>query len=305
VANAIVEALERAAERVGKTLSKDAGKAVEDMYRTAGKNTEDVVKRITEADAEHAGKLVDLAERLGKDGGKTLTTDEELAARASLRSKFATALDPEGSWEGEGGLHLSREENAAADQFLARAKSAEADISPKILGIKDDVRGAETLGYPDYVLKDPESFKRKFAETLDESPTRDVGDALGDMKDSVRYTFKFPGEGSAYTGGVDGVLDRFQQQGFENVKFKNTWDKPGYQGINSFWRDPESGHVFEMQFHTQESFDAKMDTHPLYEEYRLPDTTPERKAELLAEQNRIFGQVPRPEGASGIRLGGR
>ena len=89
MANAIVEALEKAAERVGKTLSKDAGKAVEDMYRSAGKGTEDVVKRITEADAEHAGKLVDLAEKLGKGGGKELTGDAEKAEQSALRSKFS------------------------------------------------------------------------------------------------------------------------------------------------------------------------------------------------------------------------
>jgi hypothetical protein len=100
VANAIVEALERAAERVGKTLSKDAGKAVEDMYRTAGKNTEDVVKRITEADAEHAGKLVDIAEQLGKGGEKSLVGDAESAEHSTLRGKFSSILDPEGSADG-------------------------------------------------------------------------------------------------------------------------------------------------------------------------------------------------------------
>ena len=302
MANAIVEALEKAAERVGKTLSQDAGKAVEDMYRSAGKGTEDVVKRITEADAEHAGKLVALAEKLGKGGGKELTGDAEKAEQASLRSKFSTILDPEGSWEGPNGLHLSRDENAAADQFLARAKSAESQISPKIMDIKNDVPGAETMGYPDYVLKDPESFKRKFASTLDESPTRDLGPALADMKDSVRYTLKLPGEGSAYSDGVNSVVDRFHSAGFENVKFKNSWGSPAYQGINSFWRDPQSGRVFEMQFHTQESFDAKMVTHGLYEEARLPGVDDARFQELEDQQNQIFGAVPRPSGASQIKL---
>ena len=302
MANAIVQALEQAAERIGKTLSKDAGRAVEDMYRSAGKGTEDVVKRITEADAEHAGKLVDLAEKLGRNSGKSLTTDAERAGQASLRSKFSTMLDPEGSWEGEGGLHLSREENAAADQFLARAKSAESRISPMVMDIKNDVPGAETMGYPDYVLKDPESFKRKLATTLDASPTRDLDVAFGDMKDSVRYTLKFPGEGAAYSDGVNAVVDRFQSAGLENVRFKNSWGSPAYQGINSFWRDPQTGHVFEMQFHTQESFDAKMVTHGLYEEARLPGVDDARFQELQDQQNQIFSAVPRPSGASQIKL---
>jgi hypothetical protein len=268
VANAVVEALEKAAERIGTTLSKDAGKAVEDMYRSAGKGTEDVVKRISEADAGHAGKLVDVAERLGKGSGKTLTEDAAKAEQSSMRSKFSTILDPKGSWEGEGGLHLSREENAAADQFLARAKTAEGRISPVVTDIKDGVPGAELAGYPDYVLKSPESFKRKLATQLDGMPERDVDGALRRMKDSVRYTMKLPGDG--YANGVNAAVDRFKAAGYENVQFKNSWGSGAYQGINSFWRDSETGHTFEMQFHTQESFDAKMVTHGLYEESRLP-----------------------------------
>jgi hypothetical protein len=305
VSNPIVQALEQAAERIGKSLSHDAGKAIEDMYRSAGKGTEDVVRRITEADATQAGKLVDLAEKLGENSGKTLTTDAERAAQSSLRSKFATVLDPEGSWEGEGGLHLSRTENAAADRFLTRAKTAESRISPTVMKIRDEVPGAQSVGYPEYVLKDPESFKRKLATTLDRNAERDLGDALADMKDSVRYTLEFPGEGSAYTDGVNTVIGRFHAAGIENVKFKNTWGSPGYRGINSFWRDPGTGHVFEMQFHTQESFDAKMVTHELYEEQRLPSVSVERRLELVAEQNRILGAVPAPDGAAGIELGMR
>jgi hypothetical protein len=33
-----------------------------------------------------------------------------------------------------------------------------------------------------------------------------------------------------------------------------------------------AGQTFEMQFHTPASFDAKMQTHVLYEQERLPDT---------------------------------
>jgi hypothetical protein len=56
-----------------------------------------------------------------------------------------------------------------------------------------------------------------------------------------------------------------------------------------------------MQFHTQDSFDAKMDTHDLYEQSRLPGVSEERKQELAEQQNGIFNAVPRPPGSSGIR----
>lgn len=137
-----------------------------------------------------------------------------------------------------------------------------------------------------------------------ESPTRNIDEALADIKDSVRYTMTFPAEGTAYTDGVNAADQRFTATGFEPVKFKNTWGSPAYQGINSFWRDPTTGHIFEMQFHTQDSFNAKMDTHELYEEVRLPGVSEERMQELENQQNQIFNAVPRPHGSSGITLPG-
>lgn len=89
MSNAIVKALEEAAERIGRTLSKDAGKAVKDMYRSAGKGTEAVVERVAKADAESAHKLIDLAEKAGKGGA---VQDAEKAAQ--LRQKFGDILEP-------------------------------------------------------------------------------------------------------------------------------------------------------------------------------------------------------------------
>lgn len=100
MSNPIVAALEQMAERVGRTLSQDAGKAIENMYRQAGKRTEDVVRRITETDAEHAGKLVEIAEQMGQRAPAAAATDAERAAqsaeRARLRRQFSDILDPRG-----------------------------------------------------------------------------------------------------------------------------------------------------------------------------------------------------------------
>lgn len=88
------------AERVGKTLSKDAGKAVEEMYRQAGRGVLDVVKRVGEADEQSAKKLVELAEKMGQNAGRSAVGDAQrtaqVAERAGLRSKFASILDPKG-----------------------------------------------------------------------------------------------------------------------------------------------------------------------------------------------------------------
>jgi hypothetical protein len=238
--------------------------------------------------------------------GKRSATDFVDLLRTQLPPTTAGRPPTSGvdGWEGEGGLHLSPEENAAADRFLAQARDAESTITPVVMAIKDEVPGTQTAGYPDFVLKDPESFKRKLATTLSDSPTRDLDAALADMKDSVRYTFKFPSEGTAYADGVNTAIGRFQDAGFENVRFKNTWGGDDYTGINSFWRDPRTGHVFEMQFHTQESFDAKMVNHEKYEQTRIQGLPEAEALKLKAEMKATFRAVPRPTGATDIALPG-
>lgn len=129
----------------------------------------------------------------------------------------------------------------------------------------------------------------------------DHSQALSDIKDSIRYTMEVPSNG--YTHGVQQAINDLQAKGFENVTFKNTWDSVGYKGINSTWRDPASGKVFELQFHTADSFAAKMDGHVLYEKERLPGVSPEEISAIKAEQAELFGKVPVPHDAGAIRIG--
>lgn len=94
----MVRALEQAAQRIGRALSKDAGRAVEDLYRQTGRRTEAVVKRITAADEEEARKLVSVAERIGQNSSRAATTDAERATQAkahtALRKQIRDILEP-------------------------------------------------------------------------------------------------------------------------------------------------------------------------------------------------------------------
>lgn len=221
-----------------------------------------------------------------------------------------TTPSSDGGWDGPEGLHLTPEQNAAADAFLAHSAQSEPGIS-SVMQQAAGQTGANMIGF-DHRLKTPDSFKRKLAQYLRENPNRTVDQGLANMKDSVRYTMSYPGEGTAYADGVNSTLQQFRDAGYENVKFKNTWeqprpaseDSPGsmYQGINSFWRDPNTNQTFEVQFHTPQSFQAKEgDTHDLYEEQRLLPETDPRYVELQQQQKQVFDNVPRPVGASGLQ----
>ncbi|MEO3751586.1 hypothetical protein [Streptomyces sp. B6B3] len=207
---------------------------------------------------------------------------------------------PDGSWAGENGLRLDPEANAAADDFLRQTAAAEPRITNTMQDIAAGVDDGSLTGL-DYRLKSEDSLKRKLATDLLENPNLTPEQALNRIKDSTRYTVEIPARN--YTEGVQQAVNDLQARGFENVTFKNTWDSPGYKGINSTWCDPVSGQIFEVQFHTPESFAAKMDTHGLYETQRLPGVSPDEVARLQAQQDQIFNDVPVPGDAGDIHIG--
>ncbi|MFI6686414.1 ATP nucleotide 3'-pyrophosphokinase [Streptomyces sp. NPDC050485] len=199
----------------------------------------------------------------------------------------------DGSWSGEG-LSLNASDNAAVDHFYDRAKEAERTISPQVWAAAR-ISGAEVIGF-DHRLKSPDSLKRKVATSLKEHPGQPVNEALAEIKDSVRYTLQWPD--GRYAEGVTIASKVLSAWGNDSIKWSNTWARAkGYKAINSAWREPSSHHAFEVQFHTPAGKYAQEATHKLYEEQRLPTTTPERARELQAQQDAIFAAVPVPPGA--------
>ncbi|MBS2966457.1 hypothetical protein KGA66_25675 [Actinocrinis puniceicyclus] len=215
IAQGADEALGNAGHALGdfvENTAQTADKTTDAMLVTEEQNTQAIAKVMSGGAASQERAAASAAE----------TT----AAASGEPSRFSGILDPQGAaagWEGEGGLRLSPEENAAADRFLAQARDAEANITPVVMGIRDKVPGAQTVGYPDFVLKGPASFKRKLATELSIIPGRDMDAALSRMKDTVRYTLKFPGDGTAYTDGVSSAIGSFRESGVGNVDFKPNW----------------------------------------------------------------------------------
>ncbi|MFF4223229.1 ATP nucleotide 3'-pyrophosphokinase [Streptomyces sp. L500] len=222
------------------------------------------------------------------------------AAPAGVAVKAANAFkgDPgDGGWHGDG-LELNAADNKKVDTFLLRARRAERNISPQVRAAAV-ISHAQVIGF-DHRLKSADSLKRKVATALKETPGRSVDQALAGISDSVRYTLQWPD--GRYTSGVALASSVLAGWGDDNVKWSNTWNRPkGYKGVNSAWKEPRSGHVFEVQFHTPASKRAQEETHKLYEEQRLPTTTPERKKELQEQQDAIFAAVPVPAGAPELK----
>ena len=116
------------------------------------------------------------------------------------------------------------------------------------------------------------------------------------MKDAIRYTYCYPDE--RYVDGVQADAERLKSAGFELIDSRNWWPHDEYKGFNSWWRVPENGQQFEVQFHTQASLDAKEETRPAYERLRTlpPDHTEVRL--LHAYQREVTTKIPIPSSAA-------
>jgi hypothetical protein len=128
---------------------------------------------------------------------------------------------------------------------------------------------------------------------------RTPDEAFVSVKDAIRYTFQYTEE--KYTAGVYADCARLEASGFKPYDRVNSWQHDQYRGINSRWREPSSGFLFEVQFHTQASFEAKELTHAAYEKLRATPALPKDEQARLAEfQSQVTGRVAIPSGVTEI-----
>ncbi|UGT39677.1 hypothetical protein LTV02_26935 [Nocardia yamanashiensis] len=257
---------------------------------------------LLEHDPELSARIEEKTPSLPKETTESAPREQHESASADESPSRPTEHEAEPAWVSpeDPNLTLTPEQNRAAEEFLANSRENEPAVTDAMERMARETN-AEMKGL-EYRLKDEDSFKRKFATELNENGG-DIAAALADMKDSVRYTATW--ETERYTENVRAAEQNLRDQGYEPVKRKPTWTGEGYRGFNSFWKDTETGQVFEVQFHTPESFQAKMETHGLYDEIRLlPEGNP-RRAELEARQNEIFDSVPHPPGAETLVNDGR
>jgi hypothetical protein len=155
----------------------------------------------------------------------------------------------------------------------------------------------ELVGF-EHRLKGTDRIKEKVSDQLRAQPELTADQALAGIPDAIRYTFRY--HEAQYAAGVQAGAGRLQAGGFELVKMRNSWTTNQYRGINSQWREPETGQRFEVQFHTQASLDAKQLTHPAYERLRNSLTSPAEQRQLEEYQRKVGSCVPAPVGAAEI-----
>jgi len=123
-----------------------------------------------------------------------------------------------------------------------------------------DNTGMKVFGF-DKRIKTKESFLEKIEKNYNPKGNE------YEVKDILRYTLG--ANPKELTEKTLQSIDMFTQEGYNTRVIKNTWrTNSSYNGINTFISAP-NGQKFEVQYHTQESFNLKNGKlHDLYEKQR-------------------------------------
>ena len=187
----------------------------------------------------------------------------------------------------------------ALDKMTDEEKKAYMDIIEKEPAITADVKdvtsknGGELQGL-EYRVKTPSS-------TYEKMHGREESVEIGEMKDVIRYTEIYPPDKLAE--GTNSSLRDFESRGYTVDRVKNTWDdeNASYRGINANLTSPD-GQKFEVQFHTQESFDLKNgELHSLYEKRRTMADDDPRAVELDDKMTELSSKLKRPDNIDEVK----
>jgi hypothetical protein len=216
---------------------------------------------------------------------------EELKGVYPEGSNPTPRLEPDGSWSCGETRKLSSDQNAEVDHEYTRVREVgRNDIVPALRAIEAEDPTRQLAGFENR-FKGEDRLKEKIADQLRSTPGITPTQAITLIPDAVRFTLQYPDAG--YTAGVLKDTERLKEHGFTLIERRNTWTSDQYKGINSRWQEPKSGVIFEVQFHTEASLEAKELTHEAYQRIRRPAKDPEL-AELRAFQRSVNSVVPVP-----------
>jgi hypothetical protein len=255
-----------------------------------------------------AGRDDGAAGEHGAGGDEWAEAEPELrGAWEKIREKYGyeerdepTPAADGGAWPGKGGRGLDAAQNEEIDLGYARIREVgERTIIPGVLSVEAEDPTRRLAGF-DKCFKGVDRLKEKIADEIRSTPGTTPTQALAAVPDAVRFTY-LHGE-TTFTAGTRKDVELLQACGFIQVERRNTWTSDQYKGINTRWREPESGVTFEVQFHTQASLDAKELTHKAYERIRsMTEETPEadrETAELKEFQREVNAKIPIPPGVT-------
>src|SRR5215831_2590944 len=214
----------------------------------------------------------------------------------------APRVDPDGSWHWKG-RDLTPERSRIADEVLAKCREAEgrdpdgnyADhgLTPAMRRIEAQLsHGHLAEDTEKHALKESDRFKEKLADLIKDEPDKSAEQHADEIHDGIRYTFIF--DLDDYVSSVKSTTEKLEESGFELGVRKNNWGHDEYKGVNTRWQDYISGRRFEVQFHTEASWQAKQATHDAYAKIHDLNTPTAERERLRTYQREVSAEIVPP-----------
>ncbi|QIA76654.1 minor capsid protein [Rodentibacter caecimuris] len=181
----------------------------------------------------------------------------------------------------------------SAKLLWEKAQKVEPKITADVTEIISSVGGkAEGL---EYRLKSLTSLKRKIKTEI--SAGFSEQQAVESIHDIVRYTAIF--DENTFVEQYQKMQEQLLQRDYSTFVVKNTWqDGLAYKGVNTFVSTfiEKDNTIFEIQYHTQQSFELKNGKlHKLYEEFRDPEIPEQAKAKIFLEMQKLSANLKVPK----------
>ena len=181
-----------------------------------------------------------------------------------------------------------------SEQLLSKVSKAE----PKITSDMKRIAGKNKLDGLEFRKKTAESLARKIISDS-QAENISLSKAASKINDALRYTTIFGPD--TFAKEYLKMKQKLIAEGYQVVKVKNTWliDGP-YKGVNTVIE--KDGIIFEMQYHTQESFDLKNGPlHELYEKYRDTSTSDRERMKLFKEMLDLSNELEIPKNIERVK----
>ncbi|SOQ13002.1 XopAD/skwp family type III secretion system effector [Pseudomonas syringae group genomosp. 3] len=180
-----------------------------------------------------------------------------------------------------------------AQSLLTRAREMEPKVTRMLRRVAESHAGQ--LAGMDHQLKSVGSLKEKLKQQM-ALKNKTLEDAVAGVNDALRYSVVL--EPPDFTAGLRGVLASLDDQGHVRVKLNNLFakHKPAFKAVNVTMRSPE-GALWEIQFHTPDTFRLKEQFHDLYKhshalQFQGAPLTDQREVQAPAQD--AFRLVPSP-----------
>ena len=177
--------------------------------------------------------------------------------------------------------------------FYDKAIGSELEITRQVTEVASELK-VVPAGL-EFRIKGKDSYLRKVRADY-----KAVGNSF-EINDILRYTYVASPE--VLADKTNESIELYANNGYNTVKVKNSWldNKNPYKGINTVIASP-GGQKFELQYHTQESFDLKNGPlHELYEKARVLDIDSEEAIDLQEQMAALSRKLSRPPRIEEVR----